>query len=116
MNRPPIKIPDDSPKRVLLHKDWYDILEPLYQYFSDTSTDSVFNVITDKLGQGAEEIIEYIGYGEGVALAVVVWVINLVVTLARAGFILGKFEYIGQFGTTQFGSSQFGSLEIRELT
>jgi Zn/Cd-binding protein ZinT len=116
-DRPPIKISDEDPTRLLLLEEWYELFEPIYRYASDTAMDPVFDVVEDEIKVLSEEIIEYIEYGGETALMVIGVVISMVVAFARAGFSLGKFEYIsGQLGTSRLGQSKLGQgLEAREI-
>ena len=116
-NRPPIKISGEDSTRLLLLEEWYDIFEPIYRYASDTATDPAFDVVKKELKELSKEIIEYIDYGGETALMVIGIVVSLVITLARAGFSLGKFEYVsGQLGTSRLGQSKLGQgLEVREI-
>ena len=79
--------------------------------------DPAFDVIEKEIKELSEEIIEYIDYGGETALMVIGIVISLIIAFARAGFSLGKFEYIsGRIGTSRLGQSKIGQgLEAREI-
>jgi len=116
-DRPPIKISDENPTRLLLLEEWYEIFEPIYRYASETAADPAFDTITGHIEQFSEEFLEYIGYGGDTALMVISTVLSLVIAWGRSGFHLGKFEYIsGELGTSRLGRSRLGQgLEAREI-